>query len=201
TGRAGARRARNLYPKLAWSADCTWFETAWIRAHPPRGGAAKPRGLARDRPAAEKPPKKRVVGSTGFRGQSRSFRRFVCPRLHRRSKAVVVAVLDLDGPIGIGPKEKTDMCFRRMKMSRIKVVLLLVMSCAAFATVAQATHLAPFIDLQEKGLTLAGDGKGLMGWGGVPRTLTVNVQGPVRFALLYWAGRERPCVETPSGSG
>jgi len=95
------------------------------------------------------------------------------------------------------------MCFRRMKMkmSRIKVVLLLVMSFAAFATIAQATHLAPFIDLQEKGLTLAGDGKGLMGWGGVPRTLTVNVQGPVRFALLYWAGRERPCVETPSGSG
>jgi hypothetical protein len=41
-----------------------------------------------------------------------------------------------------------------------------------------------------------------MGWGGVPKTLTLNVGGPVRFALLYWAGRERPCVETPAaGSG
>jgi hypothetical protein len=94
------------------------------------------------------------------------------------------------------------MCFRRIKMSRIKVVLMVVMALAAFTTAAQATHLAPFIDLQEKGLTLAGDGKGLMGWGGVPKTLTVNVGGPVRFALLYWAGRERPCVETPAaGSG
>jgi hypothetical protein len=95
------------------------------------------------------------------------------------------------------------MCFRRMKtMSRTKVVWMLVTACLAFTTAAQATHLAPFIDLQEKGLTLAGDAKGLMGWGGVPKTLTVNVGGPVRFALLYWAGRERPCVETPAaGSG
>lgn len=90
------------------------------------------------------------------------------------------------------------MCFRRTK----KMVWALVMACLAFTAAAQATHLAPFIDLQEKGLTLAGDAKGLMGWGGVPKTLTVNVGGPVRFALLYWAGRERPCVETPAaGSG
>lgn len=94
------------------------------------------------------------------------------------------------------------MCFRRMKNSRIKVVLMLLLACAAVATQAQATHLSPFIDLQEKGLTLAGDAKGLMGWGGVPQNLTVNVGGTVRFALLYWAGRERPCVETPAaGSG
>lgn len=90
------------------------------------------------------------------------------------------------------------MYFRRM----MKVVCTLVLACLAFTAAAQATHLAPFIDLQEKGLTLAGDAKGLMGWGGVPKTLTLNVGGPVRFALLYWAGRERPCVETPaSGSG
>lgn len=90
------------------------------------------------------------------------------------------------------------MCFRRMK----KVVWTLVLACLAFTAAAQATHLTPFIDLQEKGLTLAGDAKGLMGWGGVPKTLNVNVGGPVRFALLYWAGRERPCVETPAaGSG
>lgn len=89
------------------------------------------------------------------------------------------------------------MSFRRMRM---KVVLMLAMLC--FAAAAGATHLSPFIDLQEKGLSLAGDGVGLMGWGGVPRDLTVTVGGPVRFALLYWAGRERPCVETPAaGSG
>lgn len=84
------------------------------------------------------------------------------------------------------------MCFRRMRM---KVVMLLAMM--SFAAMAGATHLAPFIDLQEKGLTLAGDGVGLVGWGGGPRDVTVTVGGPVRFALLYWAGRERPCIETP----
>src|SRR5688500_13128133 len=89
------------------------------------------------------------------------------------------------------------MSFRRMRM---KMGLMLAMMLIAAA--AGATHLAPFIDLQEKGLTLAGDGEGLMGWGGGPRDLTVTVGGPVRFALLYWAGRERPCVETPAaGSG
>ena len=94
------------------------------------------------------------------------------------------------------------MCFRRIHLLRKKVVWTLVLACLASTGAVQATHLAPFIDLQEKGLTLAGDGKGLMGWGGVPKTLNVNVGGPVRFALLYWAGRERPCVETPAaGSG
>lgn len=89
------------------------------------------------------------------------------------------------------------MSFRRMRM---KVVLTLAMM--SVAAMAGATHLAPFIDLQEKGLTLAGDGAGLMGWGGGPSDLTVTVGAPVRFALLYWAGRERPCVETPAaGSG
>ena len=33
-----------------------------------------------------------------------------------------------------------------------------------------ATPLTPFIDLQEKGLTLAGDGEGLVGWAGGPAT-------------------------------
>lgn len=89
------------------------------------------------------------------------------------------------------------MSFRRMRM---KVALTLAMM--SFAAMAGATHLAPFIDLQEKGLTLAGGGAGLMGWGGGPSNVNVNVGGPVRFALLYWAGRERPCVETPvAGSG
>jgi hypothetical protein len=89
------------------------------------------------------------------------------------------------------------MSFRRMRM---KVVLTLAMM--SFAAMAGATHLAPFIDLQEKGLTLAGDGAGLVAWGGGPSDVTVTIGGPVRFALLYWGGRERPCVETPAaGSG
>lgn len=62
-----------------------------------------------------------------------------------------------------------------------------------------ATPLSPFIDLQEKGLTLVGDGEGLQTWGGGPRTLDVNIGGPVRFALLYWIGRQRP-DDDPSGT-
>jgi len=89
------------------------------------------------------------------------------------------------------------MNFRRMRTS-LSLAMALALFCVAAAG---ATPLAPFIDLQEKGLTLASDGEGLMGWGGGPRDLTVNVQGPVRFALLYWAGRERPCEQIPAGSG
>jgi hypothetical protein len=58
---------------------------------------------------------------------------------------------------------------------------------------AEATPLSPFIDLQEAGLTLVDHGVGLTGWSGGPANLTVNVGGPVRFALLYWAGMDRPC--------
>ncbi len=31
--------------------------------------------------------------------------------------------------------------------------------------------------------------------------MTVDVDGSVRFALLYWAGRDRPCPDSPPGSG
>lgn len=89
------------------------------------------------------------------------------------------------------------MQFRRMR-TRLSVAtaFMLLLGCVATAG---ATPLTPFIDLQEKGLTLAGDGQGLIGWGGAPQSLTVNVQGPVRFALLYWAGRQRPCDENVAG--
>lgn len=90
------------------------------------------------------------------------------------------------------------MSFRRMR-TELQVGLMLAAAVLAVAGAVQATPLAPFIDLQEKGLTLATDGEGLTGWGGGPRDLTVTVGGPVRFALLYWAGRERPCVETGPG--
>jgi hypothetical protein len=81
-----------------------------------------------------------------------------------------------------------------------KLTLLILVLLAFSAAAANATHLAPFIDLQQQGLTMSHDGKGLWNWGGGPVTLTVNIAGPVRFALLYWAGRERPCTLDASGT-
>ncbi len=78
--------------------------------------------------------------------------------------------------------------------------LMMLVGMLALAVAANATHLAPFIDVQEQGLTMSHDGKGLWNWGGGPVNLTVNVGGPVRFALLYWAGRERPCALDSSGT-
>ena len=82
---------------------------------------------------------------------------------------------------------------------RTLAALVVLAGLAVLPTVGSATHLSPFVDLQEKGLTLVHDAEGLMGWGGGPRDLTVDVQGTVRFAFLYWAGRERPCAETSPG--
>src|ERR1043165_9739661 len=62
----------------------------------------------------------------------------------------------------------------------------------AWAPAAGATPLAPFIDLQEQGLTAVQDGVGLRGLASGPASLNVTVGGPVRFALLYWNGRDRP---------
>jgi hypothetical protein len=77
-------------------------------------------------------------------------------------------------------------------MFGMTLLLCLVLSSAA----AHATALAPFIDLQERGLTVSATGVGTQGWNGSPRNMTVNVGGTVRFALLYWAGRQRPCDQT-----
>lgn len=78
-------------------------------------------------------------------------------------------------------------------------LILTILALLAFSAAANATHLAPFIDLQQQGLNWSQDGKGLWGWPG-STTLTVNINGPVRFALLYWAGRERPCTLDSSGT-
>ena len=89
-----------------------------------------------------------------------------------------------------------------MHAQRVLSTLAVTASLLVLAAVpAGATALAPFIDLQEAGLTLASDGVGLIHLGTGSETLTVDVGGPVRFALLYWAGRERPCTETSPGSG
>lgn len=81
-----------------------------------------------------------------------------------------------------------------MNVHRKRIVLAVVLGLLALAAPGGATALAPFIDLQEAGLTVVEDGEGLMFWDHTtPATLDVNVGGTVRFALLYWAGRERPC--------
>src|SRR4051794_29304861 len=80
-----------------------------------------------------------------------------------------------------------------MKFHR-RLTLLILAGLLACAVAGNATALAPFIDLQERGLSAVSDGKGLMLWDHTsPVSLNVNVGGTVRFALLYWAGRERPC--------
>lgn len=77
---------------------------------------------------------------------------------------------------------------------RILLALMAALGLMALAAPGGATALAPFIDLQEAGLTVTEDGEGLVAWNrAAPATLNVNVGGTVRFALLYWAGRERPC--------
>jgi hypothetical protein len=65
------------------------------------------------------------------------------------------------------------------------------------STPVQATPLSPFIDLQESKLAVTTDGAGLRGLGSGARNLQVGIKGAVRFALLYWVGRDRPC--TPVG--
>ena len=86
------------------------------------------------------------------------------------------------------------MRFRRTWIATAVAVLAIVLPMTS-----QATPLAPFIDLQEKGLSVTADGNGTQAWGGGPTTFSVNVGGPVRFALLYWMGRQRP-DEDPSGT-
>jgi hypothetical protein len=87
------------------------------------------------------------------------------------------------------------MSFRRFAVAAAAVLLV----AAPLAPAARATSLAPFIDLQEQGLTIAQAGAGLAGWTGGPVDLTVTVGGTVRFALLYWNGWQQPCAESVPG--
>jgi len=81
-----------------------------------------------------------------------------------------------------------------------KLTLAILAGLLACTVAASATPLSLFLDRTERGLTLSHDGKGLMDWGGGPVSLTVNINGPVSFAYLYWAGRERPCALDGSGT-
>lgn len=84
-------------------------------------------------------------------------------------------------------------------MSFCKKLILIAAGLLLLPALAPATPLSPFVDLQEKGLTLTSTGAGLEDFGAGSRTLTVTINGPVRFALLYWAGRQRPCDEESPG--
>jgi len=87
-----------------------------------------------------------------------------------------------------------------MKSNRSLATWVAFLCLAMLAVPGHATQLAPFIDLQETGLNFSADGEGLMGWDGNSRTLTLTIGGNVRFALLYWAGRERPCTLNGAGT-
>lgn len=64
------------------------------------------------------------------------------------------------------------------------------------AAMAGATALQVALDLQGQGLSVASGATGLETIGGGSAALTVNIGGPVQAALLYWAGRDRPCPQS-----
>src|SRR5215216_3677188 len=87
---------------------------------------------------------------------------------------------------------------RRRWHGNLRVVMAAVLLAAlalalAPASPARAAPLSPFIDLQGRGLAMSAAGVGLQGLGADTRNLSVTIGGPVRAALLYWAGRDRPC--------
>lgn len=61
---------------------------------------------------------------------------------------------------------------------------------------AWATPLSVALDVQGQGLSLAQGGVSLEGIGSGTRNLTIDIGGPVQAALLYWAGRDRPCPQS-----
>jgi hypothetical protein len=83
----------------------------------------------------------------------------------------------------------------------LRVLAVCVLLLVFQLSVLEATPLHPAFDLQGEGLTMAVAGVGLAGGRGTPRTLTINIAGPVELAVLYWTGRDRPCPEDPPGSG
>jgi Protein of unknown function (DUF3344) len=68
-----------------------------------------------------------------------------------------------------------------------------VLLLALLAMPAAATTLQVALDIQGQGLSMASGGTGLQSG---PGTVTVNIGGPVQAALLYWAGRDRPCPQS-----
>jgi hypothetical protein len=71
------------------------------------------------------------------------------------------------------------------------VVLLVFLAAAANATPLQIS-----LDIQGQGLAVSEGGVGTQGIGSGSRSFTVDIGGPVQAALLYWAGRDRPCPQS-----
>lgn len=86
------------------------------------------------------------------------------------------------------------MRFHRKTLVGIAAGVLLLPALAA----AMPLHLS--LDQQAKGLTLATAGVGMEGLGSGARNLTVNIQGTVAFARLYWEGRQAPCDQDGGGN-
>ncbi len=74
-----------------------------------------------------------------------------------------------------------------------KMVVAIAVGLLALPAITHASDLQLSLDTQAKGLTLVSAGAGGVGLGSGSRNLTVNIQGTVKFARLYWVGRQRPC--------
>lgn len=73
----------------------------------------------------------------------------------------------------------------------------LSLGCLLFmAAAVQATPLQISLDIQGQGLAVSEGGVGTVGIGSGSRSFTVDIGGPVQAALLYWAGRDRPCPQS-----
>ena len=80
-------------------------------------------------------------------------------------------------------------------MNRSKLCSVVV-SLMFLAAAAGATPLQISLDIQGQGLAVSEGGVGTQGIGTGSRSFTVDIGGPVQAALLYWAGRDRPCPQS-----
>lgn len=85
-------------------------------------------------------------------------------------------------------------------MRPARSIRVLLCTLAAFMGTAgwlQATALFPAYDLEGPGLSVTQAGAGMLQ--GRARNLVVSIGGRVELALLYWAGRDRPCPQEEPG--
>lgn len=81
-------------------------------------------------------------------------------------------------------------------MSRFAKLFSLVVLFLVCAVSLHATALQVALDIQGQGLAVSEGGVGTQGIGSGSRTFNVNIGGTVQAALLYWAGRDRPCPQS-----
>lgn len=81
-------------------------------------------------------------------------------------------------------------------MSRFARLFSFVVLFLVCAVSVQATALQVALDIQGQGLAVSEGGVGTQGIGSGNRSFTVNIGGTVQAALLYWAGRDRPCPQS-----